>query len=84
MRTMLFELRCTDDHMICGTHWAPDGDVRAVIQIFTAWVSIATVIDDSRITRHHSATLFALTTTVGTVRVQSSMAISRTMTVGIC
>ena len=31
---MLFELRCTDDHMICGTHWAPDGDVRAVIQIF--------------------------------------------------
>ncbi len=31
---MLFELRCTGDHTIRGTHWAPDGDVCAVIQIF--------------------------------------------------
>ena len=34
MPTTPFELRCTDEHIIRGTHWAPDGDVSAVIQIF--------------------------------------------------
>ncbi len=34
MRTIQFELHCADNHTICGTHWAPDGDVSAVIQIF--------------------------------------------------
>ncbi len=34
MRTMLFDLHCTDEHTIRGTHWAPDGDACAVIQIF--------------------------------------------------
>ena len=34
MPTTPFELRCTDEHIIGGTHWAPDGDVSAVIQIF--------------------------------------------------